>query len=74
MTSKRKISISLDPELVDELEAQGVPLSSQINRVLSDELARRRRSRLLKDLLGEMDHRVGKVDEALIEKYEELLR
>ncbi|MCB9578996.1 MAG: type II toxin-antitoxin system CcdA family antitoxin [Polyangiaceae bacterium] len=70
--AKRKISVSLDAELVAELEASEVALSTQVNEAVRDALARRRRQRLLGELLADLDRRHGKVAEATIAKYEAL--
>lgn len=74
MTSKRKISVSLDEELVAELESSDEALSAQVNDALKAELARRRRHRLLEELLDELDARHGPVDRELVDKYVALLR
>jgi antitoxin CcdA len=71
--AKRKISVSLDADLVRELEATRVPLSTQVNDAIRDELERRRRQRLLAKLLADLDHRHGPVPRKLIEKYEAIL-
>lgn len=70
---KRKISISLDADVVDELGAEGPSLSAQVNAALRDELERRQRGRLLDALLDELDALHGAVDPALVRKYEEIL-
>lgn len=71
--TKRKISVSLDEDLVAELEAVDQGLSAQINAALRVELERRRRRRLLTDLLDRLDDEHGPPDEALVEKYTRLL-
>lgn len=63
--AKRKVSVSL------ELEDQG--LSAQVNVSVRAGLDRRRRHRLLVDLLDQLDAKRGPVDESLIEKYVGLL-
>lgn len=70
--TKRKISMSLDEDLVTELEAGEDSLSAQVNAVLRDEVERRRRRRLLGELLDRLDAEHGPVDGALIERYKEL--
>lgn len=70
---KRKISVSLDADLVKELEATSVALSTQVNDAIRDALERRRRQRLLAQLLADLDHRHGPVPRTLIEKYEAIL-
>jgi Post-segregation antitoxin CcdA len=72
-TAKRKVSVSLDEDLVEELEREDQGLSAQVNQALRAELERRRR-RLLGELLDQLDAEHGPVDESLIEKYTDLLR
>lgn len=72
-TRKRKVSVSLDEDLVTELEAGGEALSTQVNDALRAELARRRRHRLLDELLVELEARHGPADEVLVGKYLDLL-
>ena len=71
--AKRKVSVSLDAELVAELEAGGEALSSQVNDAIRTQLERRRRNRLLGELLAGLDHELGPVDERMVEKYLDLL-
>lgn len=71
--AKRKISVSLDAELVEELEAVDEALSQQVNDAVRDALERRRRERLLGELLTALDSRHGRVSQALVAKYENLL-
>lgn len=73
VTKKRKVSVSLDEDLVAELESGGEPLSAQVNDALRVELARRRRHRQLEDLLSELDAAHGPADERLVQKYLDLL-
>jgi antitoxin CcdA len=72
-STKRKVSVSLDEDLVEELEREEQNLSAQVNQALRTELDRRRRSRLLVELLDQLDSEHGPVDEALVRKYTELL-
>lgn len=72
-TTKRKVSVSLDADLVVELEHADEALSSQVNDAIRAEIERRRRNRLLTALLDSLDAEHGPVDEALVEKYQELL-
>lgn len=70
MTStKRKVSVSLDEDLVAELEAGGEAVSAQVNDAVRVELERRRRQRLLGELLGDLGARHGPPDEKLVAKY-----
>jgi antitoxin CcdA len=71
--TKRKVSVSLDHDLVDELEAGDEALSTQVNDAVRNELERRRRHRLLGEMLDELEEQDGPVDEALVEKYMLLL-
>jgi len=66
---KRKLSVSLDEDLVVELEREEQGLSAQVNAAVRNELERRRRNRLLVELLDQLDAEHGPVDESLIEKY-----
>ncbi len=71
--AKRKISISLDEDLVAELEIGDQSLSAQVNAVLREDLEQRRRQRLLAEYLDQLDAEEGPVAESLIEKYGRLL-
>jgi post-segregation antitoxin (ccd killing protein) len=73
MTAKRKVSVSLDEDLVAELETADEALSGQVNEAIRAEVERRRRNRLLTDMLDSLDAQYGPVDEALIAKYTDLL-
>ncbi|MFP3905909.1 MAG: type II toxin-antitoxin system CcdA family antitoxin [Acidimicrobiales bacterium] len=72
-TTKRKVSVSLDDDLVAELEAGGEPVSAQVNEAVRTELLRRRRQRLLGELLADLETEHGPVDESLVERYLDLL-
>jgi antitoxin CcdA len=71
--AKRKLSVTLDADLVAELGEVDEALSKQVNDAVRDALERRRRHRLLDDLCAELDGRLGPVSEKLIQKYQELL-
>lgn len=74
MTSaKRKVSVSLDEDLVAELEAGSESLSAQLNAALRGDQERRRRRRLLGEMLDRLDAEQGPVDAALVEKYLRIL-
>jgi post-segregation antitoxin (ccd killing protein) len=73
MTAKRKVSVSLDEDLVAELEAADEALSGQVNEAIRAEVERRRRNRLLTGMLDPLDAEYGPVDDALVAKYTELL-
>jgi hypothetical protein len=70
---KRKISVSLDADLVEELEAADAALSQQVNEPVRETLVRQRRQRLLGQLLDELDRKYGRAPADLIAKYVELL-
>jgi len=59
--------------VVEELEREDQGLSTQVSLALRAELERRRRNRLLMELLDELDAEHGPVDESLTEKYVGLL-
>ena len=63
-TTKRKLSLSLDDDLVAELESSVEGLSSQVNEAIRVEVVRRRRQRALVDLLGRLEAEAGPLDSA----------
>ena len=76
--AKRKVSITLDADLVEALESQGSEsLSAEINSALRAELARRRRQQALAQLLDHLAEERGSLDtpedEAEIARYMRLL-
>ncbi len=73
MTAKRKVSVSLDEDLVAELETADEALSGQVNEAIRAEVERRRRNRLLAGMLDALDAQHGPVDATLVAKYTELL-
>ena len=74
MTSaKRKVSVSLDADLVTELAEGDEALSKQVNDALRETLARRRRQRLLGELLARLDAEHGPVSRTQIAKYMAIL-
>ena len=72
-TTKRKVSVSLDEDLVAELESGDEALSAQVNEAVRLELGRRRQQRLLAKMLDELESAHGPVDEKLVRKYTDLL-
>lgn len=73
MTAKRKLSITLDADLVTELGTTDEALSKQVNDAVRDAIDRRRRQRLLAELCDELEARHGRIPDRLIAKYEALL-
>jgi antitoxin CcdA len=72
-TTKRKVSVSLDEDLVAELEAGDEALSTQVNEAIRAELIHRRRQRRLGQFLDDLDAEHGPPDEVLVRKYMDLL-
>ncbi len=80
MTSpvKRKVSVTLDADLVAALEAEGgTTLSAEVNSALRAEFTRRKRKQALADLLDHLAEERGRLDtpddEAEIARYMRLL-
>ena len=80
MTSpvKRKVSVTLDADLVAALEADGgTTLSAEVNSALRAEISRRKRQQALADLLDHLAAERGGLDtpedEAEIARYMRLL-
>ena len=62
--TKRKLSLSLDDDLVTELERNPDALSTQVNSALRNEVAARRRQRGLALLLDHLSSESGPLDSA----------
>ena len=61
-TTKRKVSLSLDEELIAELTSDDEGLSSQVNDAVRAEVDRRRQQRALEMLLARLDEADGPLD------------
>jgi antitoxin component of MazEF toxin-antitoxin module len=77
-TAKRKVSVTLDADLVAALEADSsTTLSAEVNSALRAELTRRRRQEALADLLDHLAAERGGLDtpedDAEIARYMRLL-
>ena len=77
-SAKRKVSVTLDADLVAALEAEaGTTLSAEVNSALRAEFTKRKRQQALSDLLDHLaDERGGldtPEDEAEIARYMRLL-
>ncbi len=75
---KRKVSVTLDADLVAALEAEGgTTLSAEVNSALRAEFTRRKRAEALADLLDHLADERGRLetaeDEAEIARYMRLL-
>lgn len=77
LVPKRKISVTVDADLVAEVERLGDNLSARINEALRQELAADRRHRALGELLDRLDDERGPLDtpedEAEIQRFMRLL-
>jgi post-segregation antitoxin (ccd killing protein) len=75
--AKRKISVTVDSDLVAEIEATGGNLSARVNDALRNELASRRRQRALAEFLDHLEQAEGPLntseDEAEIQRFMRLL-
>lgn len=76
--AKRKVSVTLDADLVAALESQGgTTLSAEVNSALRAEFTRRKREQALADLLDHLAEQRGRLDspedEAEIARYMRLL-
>ena len=77
-TGKRKVSVTLDADLVAAIEAEGgESLSAEVNSALRAEFARRRRQQALGELLDHLARERGSLDtpedDAEIVRYMRLL-
>jgi antitoxin CcdA len=75
--AKRKISVTVDADLIAEIEAGGENLSARVNDALRNEVATRRRQQALADFLNHLDKTEGPLDtaedEAEIQRFMRLL-
>jgi hypothetical protein len=76
-TTKRKLSLTLDEDLLVFLERNAETLSAQVNDALRNEVARQRQRKALGVLLERLDREDGPLDtpedEAEIARYMRLL-
>jgi antitoxin CcdA len=77
-TAKRKVSVTLDADLVAAMEADSsTTLSAEVNSALRAEFTRRRRQQALADFLDRLADERGRLDrpedEAEIARYMRLL-
>ena len=67
--SKRKISVTVDADLVEALDAGEENLSSQVNEAIRIVVAQRRRQADLRSWLDEMTERQGPIDEERVQRF-----
>ena len=72
-TPKRKMTVTIDADLVSEMELADEPISTQVNRAVSESISLRRQRRLLREMLDEFEAELGPVDDDVVQKYRELL-
>ena len=77
-SAKRKVSVTLDADLVAALEAEaGTTLSAEVNSALRAEFTKRKRQQALSELLDHLADERGRLDmpedEAEIARYMRLL-
>ena len=63
-SAKRKVSITIDADLVEAVEAKGAVLSAEINSALRAELARQQRQEALGEFLDRLAAERGRLDTA----------
>ncbi len=73
VANKKKVSVTIDEDLVQYLEASDENLSAQINEAVRKVIEAKRRNEALKAWLDEMDETDGPVDEELVQYYMDLL-
>lgn len=72
--AKRKITVTVDEELVEHVQALGAEsLSAVVNRALADEVDRRARNAALRRLLAEWDEAFGPVDDDELQRARAML-
>jgi len=60
--AKRKVSVTLDEDLVAQIEAEGEGLSAQVNTAVRAHLTERRRRQALSQLLERLEGEDGPLD------------
>jgi len=59
---KRKVSVTIDEDLVTDIEAEGDSLSARVNSALRADVAERRRRRALSEFLDQLAADEGPLD------------
>ncbi len=70
--AKKKITVTFDQRLVDEMELHDDPISAQVNVAVESAMAGRRRRRNLLGFLDAFDEEVGPSDPADLEEFRAL--
>lgn len=70
---KRKVSVTLDEDLVEALESEDANLSAQVNEAIRLVVETRRREDALRAFLDELEADDGPVDEAEVRRFLDLL-
>ncbi len=71
--NKRKVSVTIDEDLVDVLEGSEDNLSAQVNEAIRLVVERRRRQTALRRWLDDLTDQDGPVDEDEVRRFLELL-
>lgn len=70
--TKKKITVTIDQQLVDEMELHDEPISVQVNAAIETAMQGRRRRRNLLRFLDELDAEFGASDPADLAEFREL--
>lgn len=71
-STKKKITVTIDRRLVDEMELQDEPISAQVNLAVESAMDGRRRRRNLLAFLDALDEEFGPSDPADLEEFRAL--
>lgn len=70
--TKKKITVTIDQRLVDEMELHDEPISAQVNAAIESAIEGRRRRRNLLSFLDALDEEYGRSDPADLAEFREL--
>lgn len=71
--NKRKVSVTIDEDLIEELEGSDESLSAQVNEAIRGVVEQRRRRAQLRAWLDDVATTEGPVDEADVARFLDLL-